>query len=717
MIRTPAIIALSAVACGGKGADENWKYLSGDSLAFAPQKRFRSPKYASKLCASFDMQGNSHRRPLCNWASLSALEDCIKQAPLTPFSKERIGVFAGTSVGNILESENALEDMLDKGDDCAEYKNFLNYECSSLSDAIARKARAEGPRFAVSTACSSSGLALSAACSALLCGDIDSAIVCGADTLSRITVNGFASLELLSKSACKPFDADRDGITLGEAACVMILTRADLAHKFGIKIRAFITSWSCTCDAYHATSPHPDAEGMKRAIGSAIKKSGLPASDIAYYCAHGTGTRANDSAEVAAMVSAWENPPKFSSIKGKFGHTLGASGLLNAIFSCEAIERGELPKNYGFSKRDENLGITPIAENTPFNANNVLTSSFGFGGNNSSLVISKKPTPCLFPEKGPSEIFLDGGGAVHNGAIGVENVLGGIGVNLECDISKLLPELPPIKKRRWAKLQQMALQSVSEALAGYCPDPENSCVSFGTGLGMLECTQRFVANVISKAECEALPTAFTNSVHNAISSSIAIRFAIKGLNCMLSAKELSFECALWQAILEMRSDGIEKAIVGSCDERTPLLSKIRNCALSFADNSIPLSETSAAYLASSTRSPRSFARLKLLNIESCRRDCACEAERIKHLIDNAKIPEISSVFCPFSYNRAQRNYLSSLFKALKLPLCEFYERRFGANYSISALAPILARERGKGFHLSYTKSSTGQRAVSIWEIF
>ncbi len=703
MIRTPAIIAYSSITCG-------------ETSSFVQQRRFLSPQYGSKLCASFDVQNKSSKMPLCTTAALSALDSCLNQVSLSVFSRDRIGVFTGTSVGNILESENALERLLKSTEKPAIYDEFLSYECSSLSDAVARKASAKGPRFTVSTACSSSGLALSAACSALVCGDIDAAIVCGADTISRITVNGFAALGLLSNSVCKPFDAYRDGITLGEAACVTILTSNETACKLGIKIRAFVTSWSCTCDAYHSTSPHPRAEGMKRAIGSAIKRSGLKPSDISYYNAHGTGTKSNDSAEVDAMKSSWKELPKFSSVKGKFGHTLGASGLLNVTVSCRAIEHNELPQNYGFANKDEILGVSPITKNTPFNGDNILTSSFGFGGNNSSLIISKHPAPSPFPVQSSIEIFLDGSGAVHNGAIGVENVLNGHGTKNACDVSKLLPELTPLKKRKWAKLQQMALQSVSEAIGGCCPNPENCCVSFGTGLGMLECTQRFVENIIRKREREPLPTIFTNSVHNAISSSIAIHFAIKGLNCTLTAKELSFECALWQALLEMRSNGTERAIIGSCDEYTPLLSKIRSCALSFTDDRIPSSETSSAYLATSTKSSRSFARLKLLNIESCRRNPNCEAQRIRDLMDNAKIQKISSVFSPFSYNKAQRNYIDILFKSLQTPFPEFYEDRFGANYSISSLVPIMARERGKGLHLSYTKSSTGQRAVSIWEI-
>ncbi len=319
MRRRPTVISYGLCCDSGKGAGAAFRASFGKSgFLFKPfgdcglytSRRFEKT-HVGEACVA-----HSEKLPRCAKILFAALDEALEKVSLSSFDPERIGVYAGTSVGGILESENAFEKIL-KGGKKGAPPAFKFYECSAMAELVARRAGARGECATYSTACSSSSLALESACLAISEGRCDAAIVCGADTLSRITVEGFGSLGLLSKSDCRPFDSERDGINLGEAGGVVILCAREKL-PIGARALAEFISFGATCDAYHATSPHPGGEGAKKAIEKCMRKGCLAVSDISYYCAHGTGTPANDSAELSAL-------------KGVFGE--------NAVFFGEVYFR------------------------------------------------------------------------------------------------------------------------------------------------------------------------------------------------------------------------------------------------------------------------------------------------------------------------------------------------------------------------------------------
>jgi 3-oxoacyl-[acyl-carrier-protein] synthase-1 len=222
-------------------------------------------------------------------------------------------------------------------------------------------------------------------------GLVERAICGGCDAMSRFTVNGFLSLKNVDKEPCKPFDQNRVGLNLGEGAGYLMLEKKADAVARGATILAEFTGYSNTNDAYHPTAPSPDGAGALRAMGQALDKARLQPSDIDYINAHGTATTNNDSAEGKAIERLFGSEDVvFSSTKPYTGHTLAAAGSIEAIFSIWAMEQGLVFPNLNFTTPMEEISITPVTElREQVPINHVLSNSFGFGGNNVSLVFSK----------------------------------------------------------------------------------------------------------------------------------------------------------------------------------------------------------------------------------------------------------------------------------------------------------------------------------------
>ncbi len=692
MSRVPAVISAGLAAAAGMSLEDaaNAAFSGRDSLS--QLRLFESPRHADKFVAAADIPQNG-RRSRCERLLIAALDEALANADLGGIARERIAVFAGTSIGGIFETENMLERNRKSGGNGL--RELAGYECSTLAEIAAKRAGALGECAAFSTACSSSSIALAEACNAISQGACDAAIVCGVDALSRITVNGFGSLLLLSKGKCSPFDKNRDGINLGEAAGVMILA-ADGAAK-GEPL-AYISGWARTCDAYHATAPAPDGDGAARAMSAALGSS----TKADYYNAHGTATRGNDTAEAAALKKVFgQNIPPFSSLKRVFGHTLGASGIVNAILSVEAIKRSKIPPNAGFETFDEEVGIAPEAEVKDAEINTALTVSLGFGGNNAAVAISrKKPQTAKPAEK--RRVFVYGFGIVGDGGIAED--------------SALLPNIPPLKKRKFAHLQKMGLQAAETALARAKPKAEKNrtAVCWGTGLGMTSQTLAFVENVFEKREAEPMPTAFTNSVHNAVPSAIAVREKFGGLNSAATAKEISFECAMAQTLREIYCGGADAAVVCAGDEHAELADEF----LKQRGRPAETSDFAAAYFVGTEHCAEAepLAEILALDIARILRDANAERARAEKILADIGLSpkELDGFLASTPQNAFQKKRLDALAESFGTP--EFSGGKYGANYCVSAAAIAeKSGESGKIF-ARYTMSSTNMRALTVFKI-
>lgn len=305
------------------------------------------------------------------------------------FDKTRIGVFLGTSTSGMLQTEKGYREL---DPQTGALPSWVNYRYAQNTCSVAHFVRLVlglcGPTAVVSTACSSSAKVFALAQRMLLLGAIDAAVIGGVDSLCLTTLYGFHSLQLLSQNPCKPYDSNRDGISIGEAAIFALLTRDDEHTPSGSLL---IKGVGESSDAYHMSSPHPEGLGARQAMQLALQQAGLAASQIDYIHLHGTATQNNDAIESIAVSAVFEDKPPASSTKGATGHCLGAAGALNVVIGALALQQQTAWGSPGTEKLDDTLSpIHYLMHNAARPMSHVLSNSFGFGGSNCSIVLGFK---------------------------------------------------------------------------------------------------------------------------------------------------------------------------------------------------------------------------------------------------------------------------------------------------------------------------------------
>jgi len=300
---------------------------------------------------------------------------------------ERIGLFLGTSTSGILETELAYRNRdPETGALPANFNYYGSHSCYSVADFTQHYLGLAGPAMVVSTACSSSAKVFGCASRMITAGMCDAAIVGGVDSLCLTTLYGFNSLGLVSNRPCRPFDSERNGISIGEAAGFVLLEKP--AHD-AAENSVMLLGVGESSDAYHMSTPHPEGLGAQKAILAALHTAGLKPGDIDYINLHGTGTKTNDAAEDQAVFSVFGNNTPCSSTKGATGHLLGAAGIAEAIISALAIQHDFIPGGLNTQSLDPTLKSRYLVQNSQQTINRVLSNSLGFGGSNCSLVFGR----------------------------------------------------------------------------------------------------------------------------------------------------------------------------------------------------------------------------------------------------------------------------------------------------------------------------------------
>lgn len=316
---------------------------------------------------------------------------CVRRA-IAQYGRERVGIFLGTSTAGILQTELAFR-RRDPASGAlpADFIYSKTQNTFSVADFVRQYFGLRGPAAVVSSACSSSAKVFGSARRMLEAGLIDAAIVGGVDSLCLTTLYGFNSLGLLSAQACRPFDRQRDGISIGEAAMFGLLERAtpDLPDAAVLLLGIGESS-----DAYHMSSPHPEGLGAQMAMQEALAMAGLQAADIDYINLHGTATPSNDAAEAKAVNAVFGTRTPCSSSKGATGHTLGAAGGIEAVFCALALQHGLLPAGLNTTELDPALELDYLLANREQPLSRVISNSFGFGGTNCSLIFGRAAS-CL----------------------------------------------------------------------------------------------------------------------------------------------------------------------------------------------------------------------------------------------------------------------------------------------------------------------------------
>ena len=303
------------------------------------------------------------------------------------YGAARIGVFLGTSTAGILQTELAYRrrDPV-TGTLPADFRYEQTHNGFSPARFVQHYLGLTGPAIVVSTACSSSAKVFGNAQRMIAAGLCDAAIVGGIDSLCLTALYGFNSLQLLSKFPCRPFDVERDGISIGEGAGFALLEKTDASFD---RTQLALLGVGESTDAYHMSTPHPEGLGARLAMQAALSQAGLGISDIGYINMHGTATRSNDSTEALAVKMVFGESIAASSTKGWTGHLLGAAGIVEAIISFIAIEENFLPGSLNTQTIDPSVEIQYLKDNRQVSVQRVLSNSFGFGGTNCSLIVGR----------------------------------------------------------------------------------------------------------------------------------------------------------------------------------------------------------------------------------------------------------------------------------------------------------------------------------------
>ncbi len=362
-------IADSAIVTGlGNSTGQNWARLMVGESAIQPITHFESLASGFNLASSIpDLWEKAYQS-----RTVELIRRVLGQLHEVP--KETFIIWAG-SKGDVeyIESSPGRHGMVLASDYRKWISGFL---------------KIGGEGMEVNAACASSTVAVALGMEMISCGQCSSVLVCAADLVSRFVQTGFSALKALTAQACRPFDQNRDGLALGEGAVALLLVNDNTASTYGYPKKVAITGSGISNDANHITGPSRDGAGLAHAIQGAIRMSGLSPANVSAFCAHGTGTRYNDSMEMAAATKVFGDRllPVFS-IKGAIGHTLGAAGGIEIALCARAIEEKTVPPTSGLVEPELFAGGRVMARSQIFSGNTLLTSNSGFGGVNAALVL------------------------------------------------------------------------------------------------------------------------------------------------------------------------------------------------------------------------------------------------------------------------------------------------------------------------------------------
>lgn len=501
-----------------------------------------------------------------------ALEEALQDADLSQEMLTKVGFISGTTVGGMDMSEQFYLDFVNNE---AHKEYIAAHDCGNCTEMTANHFGKFAFVTTLSTACSSAANAIILGANMIRCGEADIVVVGGSECITKFHLNGFNSLMILDTEPCRPFDATRNGLNLGEGAAYLVLESEESAKRRGAKAQALLSGYGNACDAFHQTASSPEGEGAYLAMKEALELAEIQPSDIDYINAHGTGTPNNDTSESQAMIRLFDGKvPPVSSTKPFTGHTTSASGSIEAVFCILALQHGFLPVNLNWSQPMEN-GIVPVSQPTRKALKHVLCTAFGFGGNDSSLLLSsvKVPEPPEGPAHttDPTTCYILSAKQISIQQPLSENWMCEPIIYKEPFVRSIDPNfknyISPIEARRMGKILKRAVATSKEALNASGLNTVDAIIT-GTGYGCIENTEFFLDALSREGEQLLKPTYFMQSTHNTVSSLVAIQMKNYGYNVTYAHKGISFDSALQDAWLQFRLGKINSALVGGHDEMT-----------------------------------------------------------------------------------------------------------------------------------------------------
>ena len=473
------------------------------------------------------------------------------QLPETASKNRRVVLISGTTVGGMDITEQYYDSFAtsDEHLDC-----LKKHDCGSSTEEIAAMFGISECT-TISTACSSAANALILGANLLKTGQADLVIAGGSEALTRFHLNGFNSLMILDHEPCRPFDAQRAGLNLGEGAAFVVMETEASARERGAEIHAWLTGYGNACDAFHQTASSDNGEGAYRAMTEALEMAQLKPEDIDYVNAHGTGTPNNDLSESAALKRVFaEKMPLISSTKAFTGHTTSASGSIESVICLLAMQHHFVPANLRWEHQIPD-GITPTTGVKDVTLKHVVCNAFGFGGNDSSLILSAVPV------------------AGEESAVAISDddirVATKVEITSEEALSEIRNYVKPLEARRMGKIMKSSLLSSLKAMEQAGIEKPDAIIT-ATALGCLENSELLLNQLQEEGEVMLKPTYFMQSTHNTIGSGIAIFTKCHGYNVTYTHGKDSLEWALRDARMLLKSGKAKNVLVGLHDETTPL---------------------------------------------------------------------------------------------------------------------------------------------------
>jgi 3-oxoacyl-[acyl-carrier-protein] synthase II len=398
-----AITGMGIFCSIGKNVEEFLHSLREGRTGIGPITLFDTSKYPSKIGAQIrdyhpeEFFGKKELKRLSrtDHFALIAAEEAVKDSGINAYASEEVGICLGAGAGGMFEAEAYHREVLLKGKSKASL--LLPFIPSFTANRVARRFRFSGPMATITTACSSSATSIGYGADLIRSGKAKVVLCGGSDALSELTFGGFNSLRATDPSPCKPFDKKRAGMSLGEGSAILVLEGLDEAMKRGARVYAEFLGYGIGGEAYHITAPEPTGMMEARIMGEALEEGGIKPSEVDYINAHGTGTPLNDKVETLSIKKVFGEKAysiPVSSIKSMVGHCLGSAGAIEAVASILSILHQFVPPTLNHREGDKDCDLDYVpGKSRELNVKVVLSNSFAFGGNCTTLVFGKYDYP------------------------------------------------------------------------------------------------------------------------------------------------------------------------------------------------------------------------------------------------------------------------------------------------------------------------------------
>jgi 3-oxoacyl-[acyl-carrier-protein] synthase II len=396
-----AVTGIGLVSALGVGREANWEHMVGGLCGLRPVTLFDTSDFRSRIAGEvdlFDLQGRFTAWQRRRWSrsdqlAVVATAEALDESGLleSGVERERVGVLLGAGTGDLLRNEGYFFRLITDGPNHAKPTQIYHHFSNTPVDVVASHFDLLGARSCIAAACSSSTIAIGHAAELIMEGELDAAVSGGSDALSRLTFSGFNALRLMDAEPCRPFDASRAGMNIGEGAAVLVLEEMTRAKRRGAPIYAELAGYGLSCEAYHATAPEPEGRAIAATIRASLAGAQVDAGEVDHVNCHGTATPQNDKAEAKGLHAVFGDRARrlpVNSIKSMIGHCLGAAGAMEAAALALTIERGIIPPTINHTATDPACAVDVVANQArevPVRCG--ISTSLAFGGNDSALVM------------------------------------------------------------------------------------------------------------------------------------------------------------------------------------------------------------------------------------------------------------------------------------------------------------------------------------------